>query len=69
MASDRTPTTSLTFRISVSRMTQASATYKDAGVDLTLYDESMDRVARLVSRTFSPRVVPHVRPTMVPRAC
>jgi phosphoribosylformylglycinamidine cyclo-ligase len=34
------------------------ATYKDAGVDLTLYDESMDRVARLISRTFSPRVVP-----------
>src|SRR5207237_9233183 len=30
----------------------------DAGVDLTLYDESMDRVARLISRTFSPRVVP-----------
>jgi phosphoribosylformylglycinamidine cyclo-ligase len=34
------------------------ATYKDAGVDLALYDESMDRVARLISRTFSPRVVP-----------
>jgi len=37
-------------------MTQA--TYKDAGVDLAKYDESMDRVARLMSRTFSPRVLP-----------
>jgi len=36
----------------------AKVTYQDAGVDLRLYDESMDRVARLVSRTASPRVLP-----------
>jgi phosphoribosylformylglycinamidine cyclo-ligase len=36
----------------------AKVTYKDAGVDLELYDQGIDRVQRLVGRTFSPRVVP-----------
>jgi phosphoribosylformylglycinamidine cyclo-ligase len=31
-------------------------TYKDAGVDLDLYEDSMARVQRLISRTFTPRV-------------
>lgn len=35
----------------------AKATYKDAGVDLDVYEESMSRVQRLLSRTFSPRVM------------
>ncbi len=34
----------------------AKASYKDAGVDLDTYEESMGRVARLVSRTYTPRV-------------
>jgi phosphoribosylformylglycinamidine cyclo-ligase len=33
------------------------ATYKDAGVDLDLYEESMKRLPRLMHRTFSPRVM------------
>ncbi len=33
------------------------ATYKDAGVDLELYQESMKRLPRLLHRTFSPRVI------------
>lgn len=33
------------------------ATYKDAGVDLDVYRESMSRLPRLMHRTFSPRVV------------
>ncbi len=33
-------------------------TYKDAGVDLDLYEESMQRITRHVARTFSPRVMP-----------
>jgi phosphoribosylformylglycinamidine cyclo-ligase len=32
-------------------------TYRDAGVDLDVYDESMARLPRLMHRTFSPRVV------------
>lgn len=32
-------------------------TYKDAGVDLELYEESMRRLPKLMHRTFSPRVV------------
>ncbi len=36
----------------------AKATYKDAGVDLEVYRESMARLPRLLSRTFSPRVIP-----------
>jgi phosphoribosylformylglycinamidine cyclo-ligase len=36
----------------------AKVTYKDAGVDLELYDQGIDRVQRLIGRTFSPRVVP-----------
>jgi phosphoribosylformylglycinamidine cyclo-ligase len=32
-------------------------TYKDAGVDLQQYEDSMSRVAGLVRRTFSPRVI------------
>jgi phosphoribosylformylglycinamidine cyclo-ligase len=36
-------------------MTQA--TYKDAGVDLDAYRESMARLPRLMHRTFSPRVM------------
>ena len=33
------------------------ATYKDAGVDLDVYAESMSRLPKLVSSTFSPRVM------------
>ncbi|MCA9154714.1 MAG: phosphoribosylformylglycinamidine cyclo-ligase [Planctomycetales bacterium] len=33
------------------------ATYKDAGVDLEVYQESMRRLPRLMHRTFSPRVL------------
>ena len=36
----------------------AKATYKDAGVDLDVYRESMSRLPRLLARTFSPRVLP-----------
>ena len=32
-------------------------TYKDAGVDLDVYDEAMTRLPRLMHRTFSPRVL------------
>jgi phosphoribosylformylglycinamidine cyclo-ligase len=35
----------------------AKATYKDAGVDLDVYADSMVRVQRLLSRTHTPRVV------------
>ncbi|MCR4412707.1 MAG: phosphoribosylformylglycinamidine cyclo-ligase [Thermoguttaceae bacterium] len=35
----------------------AKATYKSAGVDLDLYNEAMDRLPRLLARTFTPRVV------------
>ena len=35
-----------------------AATYKDAGVDLDVYAESMSRLPRLMRRTFSPRVIP-----------
>ncbi|MBS0210177.1 MAG: phosphoribosylformylglycinamidine cyclo-ligase [Planctomycetes bacterium] len=38
----------------------AKASYKDAGVDLDIYEESMARLPRLLARTFSPRVVPLV---------
>ena len=34
------------------------ATYKDAGVDLDVYRESMSRLPRHLTRTFSPRVIP-----------
>ncbi len=33
------------------------ATYKDAGVDLEIYEQSMARLPRLMGRTFSPRVI------------
>ena len=33
------------------------ATYKDAGVDLEVYQESMKRLPQLMQRTFSPRVM------------
>ena len=36
-----------------------AATYKDAGVDLDVYAESMSRLPRLMRRTFSPRVIPN----------
>src|SRR5215813_1184299 len=36
----------------------AKATYKDAGVDLELYSQSMARLPPLLHRTFSPRVIP-----------
>ena len=36
----------------------AKATYKDAGVDLEIYRQSMARLPRLLSRTYSPRVIP-----------
>lgn len=35
----------------------AKATYKDAGVDLAVYRQSMARLPRLLQRTFSPRVM------------
>ena len=35
----------------------AKLTYKDAGVDLDVYQESMARLPRLLRRTYSPRVV------------
>jgi len=35
----------------------AKATYKDAGVDLDLYDEAMQRLPRLLGRTYTPRVI------------
>jgi phosphoribosylformylglycinamidine cyclo-ligase len=35
----------------------AKATYKDAGVDLEVYRESMSRLPRLLERTYSPRVI------------
>jgi phosphoribosylformylglycinamidine cyclo-ligase len=34
-----------------------AATYKDAGVDLDIYAESMSRLPRLMRRTYSPRVI------------
>jgi phosphoribosylformylglycinamidine cyclo-ligase len=35
----------------------AKATYKDSGVDLAVYEESMARLPRLLRRTHSPRVL------------
>jgi len=35
----------------------AKATYKDAGVDLDLYNEAMERLPRLLARTYTPRVI------------
>src|SRR5262245_40402639 len=35
----------------------AKATYKDAGVNLEVYDEAMTRLPKLMHRTFSPRVM------------
>lgn len=35
----------------------AKATYKDSGVDLEIYAESMSRLPKLVQTTFSPRVM------------
>ncbi|MDA8745561.1 phosphoribosylformylglycinamidine cyclo-ligase [Rubripirellula amarantea] len=35
-----------------------AATYKDAGVDLDVYAESMSRLPKLMHRTFTPRVIP-----------
>ena len=36
----------------------AQATYKDAGVDLEVYDQAMARLPRLLHRTYTPRVMP-----------
>jgi len=36
----------------------AKATYKDAGVDLEVYNQAMERLPRLLHRTYSPRVIP-----------
>ena len=36
----------------------AKATYKDAGVDLEVYRQAMARLPRMLSRTYSPRVIP-----------
>ena len=36
----------------------AKATYKDAGVDLDVYRQSMARLPRLLHKTYSPRVIP-----------
>ena len=32
-------------------------TYKDSGVDLELYEQAMQRLPKLMHRTFSPRVI------------
>ncbi|MGD9721107.1 MAG: phosphoribosylformylglycinamidine cyclo-ligase [Pirellulales bacterium] len=37
----------------------AKATYKDSGVDLAVYRQSMARLPRLLHRTYSPRVIPN----------
>jgi phosphoribosylformylglycinamidine cyclo-ligase len=34
-------------------------TYKDSGLDLELYEQAMQRLPKLMHRTFSPRVVPN----------
>ncbi|MCO6456453.1 MAG: phosphoribosylformylglycinamidine cyclo-ligase [Pirellulaceae bacterium] len=34
-----------------------NVTYKDAGVDLELYSQAMERLPRLLQRTYSPRVI------------
>ena len=36
----------------------AKVTYKDAGVDLDIYRQSMAKLPKLLGRTFSPRVIP-----------
>ncbi len=36
----------------------AKATYKDAGVDLDVYRQAMARLPRLLTRTYTPRVIP-----------
>lgn len=36
----------------------AKVTYKDAGVDLEVYRQSMARLPRLLAKTFTPRVLP-----------
>ncbi len=46
------------FRFLLKATSVAKATYKDAGVDLDVYNESMARLPRLLSRTHSPRVLP-----------
>lgn len=38
----------------------AKTTYKDAGVDLDLYEQAMDRLPALLARTHTPRVIPLV---------
>ncbi len=38
----------------------SATTYKSAGVDLELYEQSMQRLPRLIGRTHSPRVMPLV---------
>ncbi len=37
----------------------SQTTYKDSGVDLELYEQAMQRLPKLMHRTFSPRVVPN----------
>ena len=37
----------------------AKTTYKDSGVDLAVYEQSMARLPRLLRRTHSPRVLPN----------
>ncbi|MCS7305772.1 MAG: phosphoribosylformylglycinamidine cyclo-ligase [Thermoguttaceae bacterium] len=36
----------------------AKMTYKAAGVDLDVYNQAMERLPRLLARTYSPRVIP-----------
>src|SRR5688572_27592103 len=45
------------FALSSVRGNMGNVTYKDAGVDLEVYDEAMSRLPRLMHRTFSPRVL------------
>jgi phosphoribosylformylglycinamidine cyclo-ligase len=45
----------------MTKATKAKATYKSAGVDLDVYEQSMARLPSLMQRTFSPRVLPQAK--------
>ena len=54
----KTPfTVVLGFLTIMGRLSMEKATYKSSGVDLDIYAESMSRLPKLVSKTFSPRVL------------
>jgi phosphoribosylformylglycinamidine cyclo-ligase len=52
------PSTKKSHSLAAQESLEMAATYKDAGVDLDVYAESMSRLPRLMHRTFSPRVIP-----------